>query len=347
MNEPTRTIIEIDWRTIWRILMTILAVWLAYYLRDVVILILFAVVIAAAVDPAARWMQRRRIPRAIAVIAIYLASFLVFSVLVYVVVQPLVSELRQFSHDFPRLLEERFGFITGDTAASIPENVRELLGRLVEQLGSVTTGALGALLNFFGGIVPAFAVLVISLYLSIREEGIEHFLRTIVPAQAEERVLRLWDRTKKRIGRWLQGQILLIVIIGACVYVGLRFILHVKYALTLAVIAGLLEIVPVVGPIASVIPAVIVALFQSQLHVLGVLILYFVVQQLENHVIVPQLIQKLVGVDALVVIIALLIGGQLAGISGVILAVPIAAAITEVVSDVQKNRGTDKPQVAS
>ncbi len=339
----SNTVIEIRTATIWKIIVVLAAAWLIYTLRDFFILLLFAVVIASAIDPVARWLQRRRIPRVLAVLAIYIGAFLVFSLLVYLVIGPLIRELRVLAENLPQFLQDRSTldrFVPLDEDGSIPENMQDLIGKVTERLAGLTTGAVTAVFHLFGGIVSAFSVLVMSLYLSVREKGIEMFLRTVIPQEHEEYVIDLWTRTQRRIGRWLQGQLLLIFIIGLLVYIGLRFIFNMEYALIFAVLAGMLEIVPVVGPIVAVIPPLLVALTQSPLLALGIVLFYIIIQQLENHLIVPQIIQKLVGVDALAVIIALLIGGHLAGLPGVILSVPVAAGITELFGDVQKKRAS-------
>ena len=131
------------------------------------------------------------------------------------------------------------------------------------------------------------------------------------------------------------GQILLMLIIGVLTYIGL-FFLDVKYALTLALIAGLFELIPYVGPFIALIPAAILAFIQAPLLGLLVVILYVVIQQLENYVIVPQVMKKTVGLNPIVIIIVMLIGAKLAGVIGIILSVPLTASIAEFLKDLQK-----------
>ncbi|MBL7045777.1 MAG: AI-2E family transporter, partial [Parcubacteria group bacterium] len=141
-----------------------------------------------------------------------------------------------------------------------------------------------------------------------------------------------------KIGRWMQGQLILAAIIGVLVYLGLT-ILGVKHALLLALIAALFELIPVFGPILASIPAIIIG-FVDGGATIGLLVvgLYLIIQQFENHLIYPLVVTKVVGVPPLLVILALLIGAQLAGFLGIILSVPVAAAIQEFVKDLQENR---------
>jgi predicted PurR-regulated permease PerM len=124
-------------------------------------------------------------------------------------------------------------------------------------------------------------------------------------------------------------------IVGCLTYIGLYF-LGIKYALTLALVAALLEIIPYIGPILAAIPAVILGFAQSPFLALLVILLFVVIQQLENYIIVPQVMKKTVGLNPIVIIIVMLIGAKLAGVIGIILAVPVAAAVAEFLKDIRK-----------
>jgi predicted PurR-regulated permease PerM len=160
-------------------------------------------------------------------------------------------------------------------------------------------------------------------------------LRGVTPKEHETYVLNLWQRAQKKMGQWLQGQLFLAIVVGVLVYIGLS-LLGIRFALLLAIIAGILELVPYIGPVLSAIPAVILAFFQMPILALWVLILYIIIQQLENYLLVPVIMKKVVGLNPVVVIIALLIGGKLLGILGIILAVPAAAVLAEFFKDVKR-----------
>ena len=172
-------------------------------------------------------------------------------------------------------------------------------------------------------------VIVLSFYLSVEPEGISGFLRIITPAKNEEYVLSLWKRSQRKIGLWMQGQIVLVVIVSMLVFLGLT-LLRVENALILAMLAGAFEIIPIFGPILAAIPAVILALVSdgmtSAILVIG---LYIIIQQFENQLIYPLVVRKIVGVPPLVSILALIIGAKLAGFVGVLISVPLAAMLME------------------
>jgi predicted PurR-regulated permease PerM len=181
-------------------------------------------------------------------------------------------------------------------------------------------------------------IIVLSFYLTVQEDGVGKFLGIITPIRHEKYVIDLWKRSQKKIGHWMQGQLLLAVIVAVLVYLGLM-ILGVKNALLLAVLAGLLEVIPVFGPVISAIPAILSAFLDGGItFALLVVGLYVIIQQFENHLIYPLVVKKVVGVSPIIVILALIIGAKLAGFLGIVLAVPVVSALMEFVEDVEKKK---------
>jgi predicted PurR-regulated permease PerM len=180
--------------------------------------------------------------------------------------------------------------------------------------------------------------LVLSFYFAVQERGIDDFLRIITPTRRHTYILDLWKRAQHKIGRWLQGQLLLSLIVGVMLFIGL-VLMDVRYALLLALVAAVLELIPVFGSILAAVPAVAIAFIDvGTMKALWVIVLYIVVNQIEGNVIYPWVVQKVVGVPPLVVILAIIAGFQLAGFLGVLIAVPIAAAVQEWVGDVQRGK---------
>ena len=190
---------------------------------------------------------------------------------------------------------------------------------------------------FFGGALSLILIIVISFYLSVQEHGIENFLKIVTPREYEGYILDLWARSRRKIGLWLQGQFLLGILVGVLVFLGLT-ILGVKYALLLAILTAIFEVIPVFGPVMAAIPAVGIAFLQKPVLGLSVLVLYFIVQQFENHLIYPLVVRKTIGVPPLLVVLALVIGGTLGGFFGLLLSVPIAAVLVEVVNDIARKK---------
>jgi predicted PurR-regulated permease PerM len=191
--------------------------------------------------------------------------------------------------------------------------------------------AFSAFARVFGGVFSFVLVVVFSFYFAVIETGVDDFIRVISPKKHQAYLVDLWRRSQHKIGLWMQGQLLLAVIIGVLVYL-LLTIFGVPHALVLAVIAACFELIPVFGPILAAVPAVIIAF--------GTLIagVYLMIQMFENHLIYPLVVTRVVGVPPLLVILALIIGGELAGFLGVILSVPVAATIQELAKDIESGR---------
>ncbi len=338
--------LSIDSGTIVRFLGFIVLGFLIYLLRDIVMIFLAAVVIASAIEPATSKFERMKIPRILTVIMIYICMALFFVGIFYFFLPPLVDDIAHVVSRAPQYIESIqlwesgggaasgfFGRITGQGVS-----ISEVITGLQQSAQSIGGGAVGFLSNLFGGFLRFMLIVVLSFYLSVQKDGLVDFLKVVTPFQYESYVIGLWRRSQQKIGRWFQGQLILGLIVGVLVYLGLT-ILGVKSALLLAILAGLLELIPLFGPTLSAIPAIAIALIDGGVT-LGLMVvgLYLIVQQFENHLIYPLVVKKVVGVPPLVVIISLVVGGQLAGFLGVLLAVPIVAAIMEYASDVQERK---------
>ncbi|OGD30233.1 hypothetical protein A2W60_00045 [Candidatus Azambacteria bacterium RIFCSPHIGHO2_02_46_12] len=274
------------------------------------------------------------------VLAVYLTAFGFIGFLVYLIVPVLLMEIRELSAVMPAYVEKINSFIRTiqpATEQNLTETLKGFLRQLEGSLGLVASNSLEAVIAVFGGITSLVLTVVISFYLSIQPRGIDNFLRALTPLHYEEYVMDLWTRSKRKIGRWAQGQLLLGFVVGVAVYIGL-LLLGVKYALVLAIIAGIAELMPIVGVLISGTIAVLLAAVQDLFLGAMVLLLFVIIQQFENHVIVPQVMRKIVGLSPVVVILSLLIGFRLGGILGMLISVPVAAMLGEFWSDFEKRK---------
>jgi len=181
-------------------------------------------------------------------------------------------------------------------------------------------------------------MVVLSFYLAVEEDGVGKFLKAITTIKHEKYVVSLWKRSQRKIGLWMQGQLVLAVVVGMLVYLGL-LITGVPNALLLAFLAGAFEIIPLFGPIMASIPAIAIGFVAGGVPLAGVVAgLYIIIQQFENQLIYPLVVKKVVGVSPIVSILALAIGWQLAGLTGLILSVPVAAVIIELFDDFEKDK---------
>jgi len=330
--------ISITSGTILKVAVFAVVAWFLYILRDTIAVILASVVIASAVEPAASWFENRRVPRVFGVLFVYLISSLIIGGIFVFIIPPVFSDLSGFTETIPSYLNRPFESATFSSfITSIPESLSVAISDFTKVIeassGKITSGFFQAAASIFGGALSFILIVVISFYLSVQKGGLENFLRVITPDSEEQYVIQLWRRTEKKIGLWLQGQILLGVLVGILVYLGLT-ILGVKYALVFAMIAAIFELIPIFGPIMASIPAIGVAFLQSPTLGIMVIGLYLIIQQFENHLIYPLVVKKIIGIPPILVILSLVIGGELAGFFGVLLAIPVATVLMELSKDI-------------
>ncbi|MBI3627754.1 MAG: AI-2E family transporter [Candidatus Sungbacteria bacterium] len=340
MNQ-TRQMIDISTGTIFRVFAVLLGFLLFYVLRQTIAVILFAVVVASSMEPAIRWLQKRKVPRILGTILIFLSVIGVLSLAVYLIIPLISQDFQGFTLSYPvferQVLREIENIGNVPFADFLSANLRDALSQPARYISGFTGGVLSFTSNFFGGVFSGVIIIVVSFYLTARERGIEDFIRIIIPLEHEEYAVDLWSRSQRKMGQWLRAQILLGLLIGAFIFLGLT-LLHVKYALVFAFIAAILELVPIVGPVLAAIPAVMVAFLQSPFLALMVVILFVIVQQLESHVIVPLVMRTAIGIPPIVVVISLLVGAELAGIVGLLLAVPMASVVVELLNDMDHKK---------
>src|SRR3989344_5121790 len=279
---------------------------------------------------------------------IYSLTIACFLLVTIIFIPPMLSEVSRLSEVLPHYIET-FKF-SDLLPGALPDGAQLVGGELfdtlslkqgIEQLhnalAGLSQGFFQTASRIFGGALSAVLVLVISFYLAVEERGIENLLRVIIPREHEKYAISLWKRTQEKIGLWLQGQLILGIIVGVLVYLGLS-ILQVPYATTLAALAALLEIIPIFGPIMAAIPAAIIAFSVTPTLGLMVIGLYIIIQQFENHLIYPLVVTKIVGIPPIIVIVAILVGGELAGIIGFLLAVPLTTVLVELFNDLEKKK---------
>lgn len=331
--------------TIVKIICIVILFFVAFYLRDLLLAVLGAVVVAAAIEPVTRWFIDKKIPRVPAVLLIYLILALLFVAIFYFLIIPLMQDLATFLGSLSTYLGST------DTLGAVKTSSNQLLSgftqnfsfkEIVSQFNVLVTNLSEGFWNsasfIFGGVLSLVIVIVLSFYLAVQDDGIGKFLRTVSPLKHRKYVAHLWSRSQQKIGLWMQGQLLLVIIIAVLVYLGLM-LLGIQHALLLAVLAGIFELIPLFGPILAAVPAVATAFvgggFSLALLIVG---LYIIIQQFENQLIYPLVVKKVVGVPPIISIVAIVAGVQLAGFMGLILSVPVAAILMEFFNDLQRDQ---------
>jgi predicted PurR-regulated permease PerM len=249
----------------------------------------------------------------------------VFGLAIYLIIPPLVTQISDIANNAPQYID-RF---TNYAATYNTETTQQILGSVSSYLGKMTEGFVGAVIALFGSIVSVLIVFALTFYLLLEEKGIRKTLTNLFPIKNRVRVGEMVQDISLKIGQWLKGQLILMATIALIISVALQ-VLGVPYALALGMMAGILELVPIIGPIISGLLAVIIAFGAgaSLWQLVAIVIVYIVVQQLENNILVPKIMQKAIGVPPVVVIIAILVGSKLLGVGGAILAIPVVGIIS-------------------
>ena len=312
--------------TIVKVILVLLGVALLWFLKDVLAMLFVALLLAALIDPFANWFDKKHIPRGAAVVIIYLCLILVVALVFVLLIPPLVEQATQ--------LIQTFGY-QGEIDGFLQEIKQITTGAGITEANSIV-GALqsfsSTITGFVGSVGAIAIVLVLTFYMVVEEESVARVFRSLAPQEYQPYLSQLIDRMQGKIGAWLRGQIILGVIVGVITFIGLA-IFDVRYALVLALIAGMFEIIPYVGPILAAIPAVVLTFIDSPTKGVIVLVLYFLIQQVENNILVPRVMQKVAGLNPLVSIVALIIGLKLGGIVGAIFAIPVAMMVSVVLQD--------------
>ncbi len=318
--------------------MAVLA-WAVYRGLEVLLGLFLAIVIAAALDGPVTWMQKKGLPRILGTLIIFICAITLIAALVYAVLPIAVSEFTNLFLNFKDYADPFLEFLDASKAFG---TIGEKLTGLTDKLISGTASLLSVAGSLFGGVFLAVAVLILSFYLTVGQDGVEKLFAAIVPQAYEDYTLDLYFRVRKKIGRWLKGQLILSLIVGISVFIGL-WLLDIDYSLILGLLAGIFEIIPFVGPIFGGGLAVLLAASQSVTLAIYTFALFVIIQQIENHVLVPSVMKFTTSLNPAVVMISILFGGALFGFVGLILAVPAAVLLQEVVEDwtatKQKRRG--------
>lgn len=320
---PTR--IEISHKTILFIFGFLALIWFLLEIREIILILFLAFILMSALRPLVEKLEKFRIPRAISILFIYFIFLSFLGALGGVILPPLVFQTLRFWERLPELFNKIVPFL--------PLNFEFLSQQLTPVGGNILRVTLG----FFSNVVTLVTFLVFTFYLLLERKHLEGSFKNLFGEETGDRIIKITWKIEERLGAWVRGQVTLMFLIGLACFIGLTA-LGVDYALPLAITAGILEIVPIAGPILGGIPAVLVALATSPVLALAVAALYFIIQQLENNLIVPTVMKKAVGLSPMVTLLALLIGAKLAGIFGAFLAVPTLVILQVILQEVTSQR---------
>lgn len=316
--------IEISYRTIMFTVFFLILLYLVYQLMGVILLVFISVILMSALNPGVDFLQRLKVPRLISILLFYVLILGFISSVVASLITPLVEQTNRLIGATPIILD-KLGGLELDP------------GLIVKEMTSLPTNVFKFALGAFENVIVVFSVMVFTFYLLLQRKDIKKHLTLAFGSDGERKAEIFVDKLEQRLGSWVRGQLFSMTLVGLLTYGGLS-LLGIEYALPLAILAGLLEIITNIGPVVSAIPAIIIALATNPTLALGVTALYFVIQQVEAQIITPNVMHQAIGFNPLVTMVALMSGFTLGGIGGAVLALPTVLTGQLIIETIYQNR---------
>lgn len=333
-------LLDISWGTILKMGLAALAFYLLYLIRDILILTLFALVISVLFEPAVDFIQRRGVVRFLATIFVFVLIFGLLGFLIYIISSAFISEIRQLAE----ILPQYFGIVSiplrGLGLAAF-ENLEAFFSALEIWLKEASANILSALFVVLGGVFAGIFIFFLAFFFSLEEKWVEKAIRVLFPQKYEDLALNIWRRSQQKITGWFGVRVLMCIFVGLATFVALK-IFKVDYALTLGLFAGVTNIIPFLGPVFAGAVITILVLVDDWLKSLFVLLVFFLIQQVEGNILSPILTKKIIGLPPALVLVSLIIGGKLFGFLGVLLAIPLAGILFDFLAEFLLKRKTEK-----
>jgi len=317
-------------KTTLKIIGILIVLAIIFVLKDVIGYLLLAFVFASALRPEVDKLEKYKIPRVVSTALISILFISVFIVMMILILPSLISEIQNFAYSIPTYWENWFHQFEEWTEISLfGGNIEEIISNALKNLTQGITSAFGFIFSIFGQIFNILFALVVAFYLVVEGKTAERFSDFVFGKnkKSKDKMIRFWDLAENIVGKWFQGYVFLGVVVAIMVYIGLS-IIGVEHALLLAVLAGFLEIIPWLGPLVSGIFGFFLALLQGGIPMaLLAALVFLIVQQIENFLIVPSVMKNRVNLNPLITLVVIFIGGIVWGVLGMILSVPISAIL--------------------
>lgn len=310
-----------------------------WFIYDIILLVFISIIFAAVLEPVVNFLEKKKVPRTVGVLSIYLFLFLFFILVIRLIVPPIVEQVKLISDNFPNLwnkIIQNFNALREfSEQRGLTDNIQQSLKGLESALEPATKGVYSTIVAVFQSFINFLISLAIIFYLVVQKNAASKVFKAISPVKYQPYLNNLFAKIQKKISAWAWGQLFLGLIIGVVTFCALLFVMP-KYALVLALVAGVTELIPYLGPILAAIPAVFLGFTYPPFSLwrgVIILLLYVVIQQLEEKVVVPKVMEKKVGLNPVIIIIVMLIGFRVAGIIGLVLAIPVATSLQIIFRD--------------
>lgn len=334
-------VLDISWGTIWKIFIAAIFLYILYQTRNILVWLLFALIISILFNPSINFLRKFKIPRLLAVCFVYVGFFGILILIVYLTVPVFISEIKQFSQLLPQYFE-KISPPLKELGVKAFEDLDTFVNTLGGALEKISANIFNILFTVFGGIFATVFTLSLAIYLSLSEKGVERTLVLFFPKKYEAYVLSLWERCQRKVNAWFLTRILACFFIGVASF--LAFLLFsTPYPLILGILAGVLNFIPVVGPLFTGILLFVIVSLESIPKAIFVVIVFILIQQVENNILTPLISKKIIGLSPVLVLTSLAVGGILWGFLGAILAIPLAAILFEFLREFLEKGKSEKP----
>ncbi len=323
--------IDISYNLIMKAILFIFGFAFLFLIRDIVGMLLISIFLTTAISPFVDLIhKKKKLPRWVGILIVYIGIIGIFSLVVGMLFPAIVKEFRTLIDKLPYFYQMLAGKFEGIQSIAVQDALKNyVLGfakGAISKLQTGNTGIFQSFSNIISGFTFFFITLVITFYMTMEENGSMRLVKALVPKKWHHYALNLMVKIQNIVGGWFKGQLSLSLIIGTMSYISL-VIMGVNYSLLLGLLAAITETIPYIGPIIGAVPAIFIAFTQSPVKGIAVTIMYALIQQMENHFIVPRVMKKSVGLNPIVVIVVIMIGVKVAGFVGALLAVPLAAIL--------------------
>lgn len=329
--------LDISWITIAKIFLAGFAFYVLFLVRDVVVWFFFALIISILLETPIAFLARLRIPKVLAVIVVYLAIFGSLGLLIYIASPVFIFEIKQLSQNIPDYFV-KLNPIFSSLGFTFAQNFESLSSALVTGLQESSGSIVRAISVFFGGLSSTILIFVFAFYISLEDRGPEKVLLLVTPQKYEHYILSIFERAQVRVSGWFGARILACLFVGVASFAVL-FLLGVKYAFLLALMAGFLNFVPFVGPLVTGLSALLfIGVSDSWVLAGYVIVALAIIQSLENNLVTPLLMKRFLDLPPILVLVALLIGGMVFGFLGMIFMVPVFGIVYEFLKEFLQKR---------
>jgi len=318
--------VDITWLAIFKFFFVLILFYFIFLTKDILVWAFLGLVISILFNPLIEILEKKKMPRALAGFTVYFSFLVVVSLLFYLLIPPIIAEIQSFSVNMYKYLESLPNILTN--MGFDLKNIGSFILTIKDDLVGISSNVFGFIVSLFGSVFAGITIFTLALFLSIEKEDIFKTIKSIVPRKLEEDILTGWQRSQEKVSAWFMSRVVCSIGVAILTFLMCVF-LNIKFAISLSLLAGILNIIPLVGPVATALIIAIVALFDSWNKFLLVIIVSIIIQQVEGNIFTPFFTKKMVGIPTFLVLLSILFGGKLLGIAGAILAIPLAGILYE------------------